>query len=313
MRSHITTPRSRDILFVDAARSLGIEARKDAVTSKVQYRSGNDWIDIRFDNTDIKKQSKKGRLVLSYSPEKHLEDPLYYSHFTISKIENGCTKLLNMEEGQSDMGNGTSWSNTFKNGVTLDVGTYMLTTGTRLANGSVLASNKIFNIAADKTTTLSLDMRQSTSEVSVIGSFNSESTFIKDGKEVSILSQTGRGYYVLGVINTGQEPTNHALKDIEVKKAEFEKWGRTIVLLFTDEAAYKKFDRKEFPNLPSNVVFGIDKDGSILKMIAENMKLGSKPTLPVIILGDTFNRVVFESHGYTIGMGEQLLHVIHGL
>lgn len=59
MRSHITTPRSRDILFVDAARSLSIEARKDAVTSKVQYRSGNDWIDIRFDNTDIKKQSKK--------------------------------------------------------------------------------------------------------------------------------------------------------------------------------------------------------------------------------------------------------------
>lgn len=75
MRSRITTPRSRDILFVNAARSLGIEARKDAVTSKVQYRSGNDWIDIRFDNTDIKKQSKKGRLVLSYSPEKHLEDP----------------------------------------------------------------------------------------------------------------------------------------------------------------------------------------------------------------------------------------------
>ena len=114
-------------------------------------------------------------------------------------------------------------------------------------------------------------------------------------------------------MGVGQEPTNHALKDIEVKKAEFEKWGRTIVLLFTDEAAYKKFDRKEFPNLPSNVVFGTDKDGSILKMIAENMQLGSKPTLPVIILGDTFNRVVVESHGYTSGMGEQLLHVILGL
>ena len=69
-------------------------------------------------------------------------------------------------------------------GVSLDTGTYMLTTGTRLANGSVLVSNKIFNILEDKITTVSLDMRQSTSDISVIGSFNSESIFNKDGKDV---------------------------------------------------------------------------------------------------------------------------------
>ena len=108
--------------------------------------------------------------------------------------------------------------------------------------------------------------------------FNSEALYTRPGtdEQVSVLNTTGRGYYIVGVLGVGQEPTNHALKDIEVKKAEFEKWGRTIVLLFTDEAAYKKFDRKEFPNLPSNVVFGIDKDGSILKMIAENMKAGQQ-------------------------------------
>ena len=35
--------------------------------------------------------------------------------------------------------------------------------------------------------------------------------------------------------------------------------------------------------------------------------------LPRFIIGDTFNRVVFESHGYTIGLGDQLLKTIHGL
>lgn len=313
MRSRITTPRSRDILFVDAARSLGIEARKDAVTSKVQYRSGNEWIDIRFDEKDIKKQSAKGKLILSYTPEKHLEDPLYYSHFTISKIENGCTQLLNMEEGQSDMGNGTTWSNTFKNGVTLDTGTYMLTTGTRLANGSVLASNKIFNIVADKTTTLSLDMRQSTSEVSVIGSFNSESVFIKDNKEVSILSQTGRGYYVLGVINSGQEPTNHTLHDIEKIKKQFEQWGRPLVLLFENSDGLKKFNTEEFSSLPSGTIFGTDKNGEILQQLVQQMKINNKRQLPIFIIADTFNRVVFVSQGYTIGIGEQMLNVIKKL
>lgn len=220
---------------------------------------GNEWIDVNFDEKDIIKQSRKGKLILSYVPQKHLEDPLYYSHFTISKIENGCTQLLNMEEGQADMGNGTSWGNTFKKGVSLDTGTYMLTTGTRLANGSVLVSNKIFNILEDKITTVSLDMRQSTSDISVIGSFNSESIFDKDGKDVSILSQTGRGYYVLGVINSGQEPTNHTLHDIEKIKTQFEQWGRPLVLLFENNASMSKFNSAEFSSLPSGTIFGTDK------------------------------------------------------
>ena len=35
--------------------------------------------------------------------------------------------------------------------------------------------------------------------------------------------------------------------------------------------------------------------------------------LPVFIIADTFNRVVFVSQGYTIGLGEQLMKVVHGL
>jgi D-Tyr-tRNAtyr deacylase len=31
---------------------------------------------------------------------------------------------------------------------------------------------------------------------------------------VSILSQTGRGYFIVGLLGVGQEPTNHAMRDI---------------------------------------------------------------------------------------------------
>ena len=85
------------------------------------------------------------------------------------------------------------------------------------------------------------------------------------------------------------------------------------LLLFTDKEAYSKFNHKDFPNLPSTVKFGIDTDGKIRRMIAENMKLEHGGQLPVFIISDTFNRVVFESHGYTIGLGEQMIHIIHGL
>ena len=327
MKSKITDERSRDIFFVDVARSLGIEAQKDAVTGKIQYKSqgvhlsqvhqktNSEWQDVKFDNTADKTSTAAalGTIKLTYEPTKLLDNPKYYSHFTISRIENGTAQLLNFDEGQADMGNGTTWSNTFKNGYKLDAGTYMLTTGTRLANGSVLASNRIFEIVKGQTTTLPLEIRQNTNEVTVIGSFNSESLVTKDSKEVSLLSQTGRGYYVVGILGVGQEPTNHALHDIEKMKEAFEAWGRPVVLLFESEADAAKFNHDEFPGLPSTVQFALDKDGSVRKQIAREMKLMNEKQMPMFIIADTFNRVVFVSQGYTIGLGEQMQGVFKKL
>ncbi len=306
-RSRVTDSQSRDIFFVAAARSLGIPAWKDEVNGNICYRLNGNPVLVDFEKSEGGNLSE-GILKATYEPIPRLDNPKYYTHFTLSKYDNGTFQLQNHPED-------ASWASLLKNGSQMSTGYYMLVTGSRMANGGVLSQVSFFTVEEGKTTVTPLCMRDNTEEVRVIGNFNSEALYTRpdNGEQVSILSTTGRGYYIVGVLGVGQEPTNHALKDIEIKKAEFEKWGRTIVLLFTDEAGYRKFDRKEFPNLPSNVVFGIDKDGSILKMMAENMKLGNKPTLPVIILGDTFNRVVFESHGYTIGMGEQLLHVIHGL
>lgn len=307
-KSRITDNLSRDIFFVDVARSLNIEARKDAVTQKVQYRKGGQWIDVDFGQA-VQTSAKTGTLMLRFTPEGSLDNPKYYSYFTISKIVNGRTQLLNFDEGQVDMGGGTSWENTFKDGTQLDEGTYLLVTGQRLADGSVLARNTIFRIELGKTTDVDLIIRETTDGVKVIGNFGSESLFLKEGKRVSLLSQTGRGYYVVGVIGVGQEPTNHALHDIAKMKDKLDKWGRPLVLLFQNEEAAQKFRMSEFSNLPEKTIFGIDADGSIQKQMVSQMKLKNAGQLPIFIIADTFDRVVFVSQGYTIGLGEQLVKV----
>lgn len=308
--SRITDDRGRDIFFVDVARSLGIEAQKDLVTWKLQYKKGKDWVDVDFD-TSVQETAKTGKLILDYSPTEYLDDPKYYTHFTISKIVYGRTWIMNFEEGQLDMGGGATWANTFKKGATLDEGTYLLVTGQRMADGSVMAHTQFFTIEPGKTTRQKLDVRQESEGIKVIGSFNSENLIEKDGKEVSILSQTGRGYYVLGVLGMGQEPTNHALHDIAKMKEKLDKWGRPMVLLFTNQAEKDKFEAQkgEFGNLLKNTIFGIDKDGTVVKEIAKEMKLCNPNQLPIFIIADTFNRVVFLSQGYTIGLGEQLVKV----
>ena len=306
--ARLTDNRSRKIFFVDVARSLGIEARVDLVTKKTQYKQGGEWIDVDFDATG-QVAAGKGTLVIDYKGNGAVDDPKYYSHFTITRInEDGSTSLMEYDE------DAITWSKAFKKGVTLDAGTYALVSGTRLANGSVLSAMQIFRVDANKTTEVEMQLRTSSTEVTVIGNFDSESKFQKmDGSTVNILSQTGRGYFITGLIGVGQEPTNHALKDIAKVAKSFENWNRPILLLFEDEVAAKKFKPEEFPGLPKTVMFGIDKDGALRKQIAANMKLTNKTLLPIFLISDTFNRVVYISQGYTIGLGEQMETVIKKL
>lgn len=310
VKYRITDERSRKILFVDIARSLNIEAKRDTVTGALMYRKDGRWTTVDFDAKGTV-TPHLGTLKLTYQPAAHLDNPLYYNHFSLSRMENGTATLLNYDEGAD--GEQTSWQNTFRDGCPLEAGTYLLTTGTRLANGSVLSHSEFFTIREGQTTTLPLVMRESKDEVQVIGSFNSESLFDLDGKQVSLLSQTGRGYYIIGLVGVGQEPTNHALVDIAKEADAFDRWGRPMVLLFENAEEAKKYDSSLYGRLPRNIIYGIDTDGSIRKQMVENLKLSSKTQLPIFFIADTFNRVVFSSQGYTIGLGEQMKNVINKL
>ena len=315
-KSRIADKGSRNIFFVAVARSLGIPARIEPVARKIQYFKDNAWVDVDFEAA-VQTTAKQGKVIASYQPIKALQDPKYYSHFTIAKVlPNGTLQTLNFERGGNvDMGLGDTWSGLLKKPLSMDEGNHMLVTGTRMANGSVLAEIEFFNVEADKTTPIQLEMRKSKDEIQVIGNFNSENKFKRadNGEETSLLATTGRGYYIVALLGSRQEPTNHAMRDIAAVKKELEDWGRGIVLLFPDEKGYKNFDPKEFGDLPGTITYGLDIDGAIQKEMATAMKLQNANTLPIFLIADTFNRVVFVSQGYTIGLGEQLMKVIHKL
>lgn len=298
-KSRLTDAVSRNIFFVAICRTLGLPARIDPVTSKVQYADADyKWIDVNFDATDKshKPNFNIGCLKATYTPNKVLENPKYYTHFTISAIKGGSPVLMNYAEEDN-------YESLLKNGSKVDACDYLLVTGTRMANGGVLAHIAIFPVEAGKEVVVPLKMREDTENLTVIGSFNSENLYNDNESGVkSILSTTGRGYFIIGVIAPNNEPTNHILRDIAQYKDELEQWGRKIVLVFRNQSEADRFDLGEFPSLPSNVVFGVDSEGQIIKEMSG--------TLPVVKIADTFNRVVYVSEGYTIGLGENLTKAI---
>lgn len=315
-KARVADVQSRNIFFVSLARSLDIPARIEPVAQKIQFNKDGSWVDVDFDAAE-QVTAQQGKVVASYKPIKALDNPKYYSHFTIAKVrEDGTLQTLNFRSNANvDMGLGNTWAGILKQPLALDEGNYMLTTGTRMANGSVLAQIRFFNIEAGKTTKTELVMRESADEVQVIGSMDAEGKFKRadTGEEVSILSTSGRGYFIVGILGARQEPTNHAMRDIAQFAKDFEGWGRSMILLFNDEQGWTNFDTKEFGTLPQTITYGIDADRKITEMLVKGANLPNGNTLPIFVIADTFGRIVFVSQGYTIGLGEQMMKIIHKL
>ena len=61
-----------------------------------------------------------------------------------------------------------------------------------------------------------------------------------------------------------------------------------------------------------NVHYGTDPDGRIQKMIYDGC-MKESGVLPVVVIADSFGRVVFYSQGYNTSLSEQLRTVIDQL
>ncbi|MDR0537857.1 MAG: transglutaminase domain-containing protein [Tannerellaceae bacterium] len=304
---------SRDIFFVSVLRSLGVPSRIEQVAGKVQYASDNKWMDVDF-NAASPVTPATGTVSAGYTPGA-IADPEYYSHFTIARIlPEGRLRTLNFEtHGQVDMGWGDTWSRLLKKPLTLEAGDYLLVTGSRMAKGNVLAQLTAFHVEAGKATSIQMNLRENAEEIQVVGSIDAEARFkpVTAADEASILSITGRGYFVLALLTPNHEPTNHALHDISSLAAEFDKWGRPMLLIFKDRKAYELFNAGDFAPLPSAITYGTDEAGAIGKMLTDVVE--QTDDLPMFVIADTFGRVVFASHGYTIGLGAQMMQIINKL
>ncbi len=310
----IADSRSRDIFFVAMARTFGIPSRLDPFTGKVQYHNGKEWIDAALSASAAGAMTPRGTVKLGYKPTKTVPDPKYGSHFTIARIEDdGSLSQVSVRGSQAyDMGPGASFSEAFANPFALDEGRYMITTGTRLASGAVLTRIDFFDIKEGSRTDVDLVLRENKDAIAVIGNIDSEARVLdtEDDKVRSILDITGRGYFMLALIEPRKEPTNHAMRDMAAISKAIAEWGRPVVFVVRNADEWAQFDPDEFNGLP-DASYVIDVDGAVsASMTQAGLNVGNRP---VFVIGDTFNRLVFKSEGYQINLGDNILDVIHKL
>ncbi len=296
---HTSVP-SRDLFFVAGARSFGIPARIDPVTSIPQWAdSKNQWHDVIFEAIATDDNELKSPLKIVYNPGNDARQPKYYANYTLSAINDGQPSLLNYPEF-------ITCQQLFSSPQHLAPGQYMMTTGTRLADGTVLASIKSIILPADTTilTVDTLTLRDDLSALKVIGSLNAEDFYQPaDASEPkSILSTTGRGYYTLILAKDNHEPSNHVIRDITTVAETLQDINRPIIILS---------DRHTLPT-PDFIIKGSDIDSTIAKEILASLEIESTQ-YPIVVIADTFNRIIFFSQGYTIGIGDRIADILRRL
>lgn len=307
-RHRTTDAHSRDIFFVAACRSAGIAARIDEVTGKVQWADDDTlWHDVNFDET-VQETAPQGTLCLAYTDFSIKENPSYYSHFSLSRLQNGTLSLQEFPEE-------ATWKDTFSKGVQMDAGQYLLVSGTRMADGSVLAHLEFFGIKADALKKQTLKLRDNADELRVIGNFDCENYFTNyKGVHKTLLQSTGRGYYLVALIRDNHEPSTHILHECEEANIHLSQWPYLFVMLFPSQEELQSFrtHRRDFDGLPDNFIFGVADPATIEAMHIQELTHGSQE-LPILIMADTFNRVVWFQQGYTIGIVDQIMSVIRQL
>lgn len=171
------------LFYVAMCRSLGIEAAYDPVTGKVEKTAPQACLRPKSDR--------------------------YFKDYTLSSFGPEGTSLLDYEEtGLPDV-------------MSVDQGYYLLTTGTRLADGSVLVRLEFFNAEGGEERDLVPVVRSAGDKPSVIGTMDVD----------SLLPVTGRGYFLIAFMGDKDEPTSHARSELKSASGLLEKWGRPVVEL----------------------------------------------------------------------------------
>jgi hypothetical protein len=294
--------RSRDIFFVAVCRSLGQAARINTATNMPQYYDGKDWQNVAFETLTENIIAKGSVHFVNPDPE---SDPKYAINFTIAHYNKGVYRTVDFDYG-------TKLSE-FNAKTDIEAGKYLLVTGNRQADGSVLSSVTFFEVPASVTTDVRVEIRQNYTPAEPWAKINTASYKFNryaSNEVISLDKLASAKGAILVWIDADKEPSKHVLADIPGVKDLIEKWGGGIIFLFANDNVSASFKPANFANLPSQSIFAYDKGAKLLSETGRLRKRNCSDNLPVIVISDKNGNLVYYSEGYKIGIGEQVAKAI---
>ncbi|WP_373229835.1 transglutaminase domain-containing protein [Cohnella sp.] len=296
---------SRDILFVAGCRSIGIPARLQPILRKPQYRAEGVWIDAEFEPASGAKAQAAtgGRVMLLRDPEAQIDTPVaaYFINFSFARLENGVYRTLFYPHGKSDV---------YEEAFELESGSYRMTAGTRLKDGSVLVRLTRFTVRSGQQLQLPLTFRQQPSDVPVLGKMDRSLAFaLADGTGGTLGKLAGLQSAVLAWIEPDREPSKHLIREIGELASSYAQHATSVILAVGNEGWTASFDPSSYPLLPEGTVFVHDVSQAVMRQAASLIDLNGGG-LPLVLVLDEAGCIRYFSSGYKLGIGREVLQTL---
>ena len=291
---------SRDIFFVATCRSLNIPAYLDNATNTIYvcigeaeklWKKGR-WEAITFEEKTAAQPTAK--LTLTYKPTKELAKPTYWPHFTLAKFKDGDFVTFDFEDD--------SRMDKFPATIALEPGYYCLTTGNRYPEGDVLARAEYFTIQEEQKVTKEIILRPLVERSATVqATIDPNQEIIPD--MATLADYAGSTGMLFVFVGDYKEPSKHLIKEMQSLGKEYKDWGGMIYLVAPASAKPVAW---KLPNTDCIIREPNDKD-RFEKQIVEALKLDLKNDYPLVALVNKNGEILFHSHGYSIGLAEQIL------
>ena len=275
---------SRDIFFVAACRAAGVPAYLDNATNTIYVWDSKDWQATSF--SSMTSSSSSARLILTYHGKEPAK-PVYWPHFTLARLENGDLRTFDFEDDPRMA--------SFPATISLEPGTYCLSTGNRYPDGAVRSRLEFFEVKSGEKVTKEIVILPLLARTDELGALD-KNLELFDGIELwDYAGDAGMLYVNLGNYS---EPSKHLVVELKQLQKEIKQWGGMIFMVGPASIGMPSWGL-------ANTDFAYQK-GILEQRICEAAKLG-KVEYPLVALIDKEGHILYHSTGYKIGVIEQVL------
>ncbi|MFR4986641.1 MAG: transglutaminase domain-containing protein [Lachnospirales bacterium] len=294
LKSKLVNKVSKAIVTVAILRSLGIAAKMDKANGKVVYYNNGEWVHIY---KEPKKDVKKGMLVLKKGDDTTYE---YYKNYTLGKLENGHYTTLDLDN--------ISWEDD-KVEYNVEVGNYRIVLANRRPDETNMVKVLFVKVLENKTSEIELylpQIKHTGKEIDI----EDRTIFDTDDNKTTLLQALNNKKGIVAWLHVGMEPTEHLLNEIRESSDKYndENVNTILILRYIKDLSDPTLTRtlKVVPNL--NIF--IEKDGYNIDKIYNDLDITDKK-LPLAIVFNNNEKVIYGCAGYNVGIGEMLLKTLN--
>lgn len=290
---------SRNICFVAVARSLGIPARLEPLDARPQYWHAGSWHDAIFETLHeadaFDNCLGNGYVQFRRSEDDGEQEAAYQLNFTLARLDHGIYKTLTFPFGEKDV-----YDKPFE----VVSGDYRLTTGTRLASGSVLVRFSFFKVPEGEVAHVPITFCKEEFEIPVLGSVNeTQWSALAETIDDALKDEVT----VLAWLDPEREPSKHLARELRELKAGLDEWGGRIILLAEEQRNRGAFNME---GLPLRTTFKVDTGSTCMDTFRPVLGDWNGQEYPLVLIIDSQRQIRYQFQGYKLGIGSDIMKTV---